>query len=169
MPDIIKTIESWRRARRVHQFLAQTERWADPAAPVSPPANAGEDTRATNATAYGSMVQDAAGFYVFQLGRGEPQRKPVARLWFVFRGRLYGSFEIARIERNAGQFEELVTMYKREDLAKEWHLRPDNWVAICKPPFTFLKGKHVYYSGFQGWRYFELDKYRQTPDARWNF
>jgi hypothetical protein len=151
MPDIIKTIESWRRPRRVHRFLAHTQRWEDP----------------RDATAYGSLVQDAAGFYVFQLGRGEPQRKPVRRLWFVFRGRLYGSFEIVRIERNAGQFEDLVTMYKREDLAKEWHLRDDNWVVICKPPFAFFKGRHIYYEDFQGWRYFDLESYRKLPEARW--
>jgi hypothetical protein len=153
MPDIIKTIESWRRARRVHEFLAYSQSWIDPG----------------DATAYEWVVLDAAGYYVFQLGCGEPQRKPVERLWFVFRGRLYGSFEIARIERNVGQFAALVTLYKRENLATEWHLRPDNWVAVCMPPFRFFKGKHVYYQGFQGWHYFELDKYRQTPEARWNF
>lgn len=153
MPDIVKTIESWRRPRRVHQFLANRTHWEEPSV----------------TTAYGSLAQDGAGFYVFQLGRGEPQRKPVENLWFVFRGRLYGHFQIARIERNAGQFADLVTLYKREDLATEWHLRDDNWVAICKPPFHFLKGKHVYYSGFQGWRYFALEQYRMTNDARWNF
>ena len=152
MPDIIKTIESWRRARRVHRFLAYTQGWED----------------AEETTAYGSLAI-RRGLYVFQLGRGEPQRKPVARLWFVFRGRLYGHFQIARIERNVGQFADLVTLYKREDLAKEWHLRDDNWVAVCKPPFQFFKGKHVYYSGFQGWRYFALEQYRTTNDARWNF
>jgi len=155
MADIIKTIESWRRPRRVHQFLAHAHRW--------------EDAANAMAMAYGSMIQDAGGYYAFQLGRGEPQRKPVGRLWFVFRGRLYGSFEIARIERNVGQFEDLVTMYKHEGLAVDWHLRPDNWVAICKPPFAFFKGAHVYYEGFQGWRYFEFEAYSASLEAKYGF
>ena len=166
MPDIIKTIESWRRPRRVHQFLARTKIWKDPFAPSPIALFEGKDR---DLMIYGSMCAAESGFYVFQLGRGEPCRQPVARLWFVFCGRLYGSFEIARIERNEGQFEELITMYKREDLAKEWHLRMGNWVAICKPPFTFFKGKHVHYQGFQGWRYFDLEAYRATLAARWNF
>lgn len=166
MPDIIKTIESWRRPRRVHEFLAHTRTWLDPHGPA-PVAlfNAGD----RDVTVYGSMCRGQEGFYVFPLGRGEPKRKPIGCLWFVFRGRIYGSFALARIERNIGQFEDLVTMYKREDLAKEWHLRHDNWVAVCKPPFQFFKGTHVYYQGFQGWRYFESEKYRETNDARWNF
>jgi hypothetical protein len=166
MSDIIKTIESWRRARRVHQFLAHTQTWSDPHSPAPVALFDAEDQ---DVTAYGSMCRNNSGFYVFQLGRGEPKRKPVEHLWFVFRGRLYGSFEIARIERNVGQFADLVTLYKREDLAKEWHLRDDNWVAVCRPPFKFFRGRHVYYSGFQGWRYFDLEQYRHTIDAKMNF
>lgn len=147
--DIIKTIESWRRPRRVHQFLAHEHGFADP----------------SDLAAYGSMVSSNAGFYVFQLGKGKPKHVP-DRLWFVFRGRLYGNFEIARIEQNVGQFEDLATMYRREDLACEWHLRPDNWMAICKPPFSFFRGKHVYYGGFQGWRYFDFATYVKSMEAK---
>lgn len=162
MPDIIKTIESWRRPRRVHQFLANTQIWRDPF-PETPVALFEGDGR--DVAAYGSMVRSDSGFYVFQLGRGKPKQEP-KNLWFVYRGRVYGHFEIARIERNEGQFEELVTMYKREDLASEWHLGFGNYVAICKPPFEFFKGRKVFYSGFQGWRYFDLEQYRNSIDAK---
>ena len=159
--DIIKTIEGWRRPERVKAFLGRTKTFSEP-----------QDS------AYGSMVLGKGGFYVFQLGRGKPHRNPVERLWFVFQGKLYGHFAVARIEQNIGQFADLVTLYKKESIATEWHLRDDNWVVLCKPPFIFRDACGYYcdelvghvdhsepvrYQGFQGWRYFDLETYLKTP------
>jgi hypothetical protein len=149
MPDIIKTIESWRRPERVRAFLGRLRGIGKPC------------------VAYGSMVQAPEdGFFLFQLGRGQPQRRPLERLWFVYQGKIYGHFRISEVVRNVGQFEDLVTMYKRESLAVEWHLKPDNWVVVCAPRFEFHSGDVVFHEGFQGWRYFDFEAYRQTTDAK---
>lgn len=146
MSDIIKTIESWRDPRRVKDFLTAFRNEEDAS------------------VAYGSMVQNRDdGVYVFQLGRGQPKQKPITRLWFVYRGRIYGSFRVAEIVRNDGRFQDLVTMYKRESPAKDWRLRDDNWVAVCTPPFEFHTGRRLFHDGFQGWRYFDLEAYRMSP------
>jgi hypothetical protein len=43
------------------------------------------------------------------------------------------------------------------------------WVAICAGPMQRLKEK-LYHDGFRGWRYFDLDEYRASGDAkrRWS-
>lgn len=162
MPEIIKTIESWRDPERVRANLSR----------------------------YGEIGQREApelvGYYAFQLGRGKPKRQPVTRLWFAYQGKLYGSFKVDRIEQNAGQWEE----HLKEFMEAGYSFRHDNWLAVCVPPFEFFgegvsrrpdgahgKGREaapeaatqdIYYTGFQGWRYFDLESYRRMPEANFS-
>jgi hypothetical protein len=43
--------------------------------------------------------------------------------------------------------------------------KPDAWVAVYPAPFHRLK-KKLYHQGFRGWRYFDLESYRGTMDAK---
>lgn len=127
MPDVIKTIESWRDARRVLAFLHSHDHSPDP------------EWR-----------------FIFNLGRGCPQR-PVGRLYFVFKGRVLGWFAIESFQQNVGQFEGYSKMFSG------WS--PARWVMVCQPPFTRIK-ERIYKRGFQGWRYFDLEAYRNSSEAK---
>lgn len=118
--------------------------------------------------------------YFFQLGRACPQRaKAIAGSWrvgsqlidgfrgveqihFTHRGILLGHFDVQLIAQNAGQFPILTTM---DGGASDWQLKPDRWVVVCAPPFHRLKDR-IYHEAFRGWRYFDLDAYRGTREAK---
>lgn len=101
-----------------------------------------------------------ADFY-FSVGRGKPQQK-VEKLWYTHRGRILGSFNIRQLVQNDG------TLPKLESITgevSEWQFKPDIWVAICDGPIERLEEK-LYFSGFRGWRYFNLDEYRDSFEAK---
>lgn len=99
--------------------------------------------------------------YYFTLGRGTPQAK-VERLWFTYQGRIIGWFPVTEIIVNVGQIPALNRLDGGES---EWQIKKDARVAICIPPCRRLKGR-IFMSGFRGWRYFNIDEYRETVEAR---
>jgi hypothetical protein len=101
-----------------------------------------------------------ARFY-FSLGRGKPKQE-VSRIWFTHRGRIIGSFPIEQVVRNDGSLPKLRSL---QDRVSEWQFKHDIWVAVCRPPIERL-GDRVYCEGFRGWRYFDLETYRQTVGAK---
>ena len=106
------------------------------------------------------------GEFYFTLGRAKPTRE-VQRLWYTHQGQVIGSFQINRIVINDGTLPKLRSITGE---VSEWQIKPDSWVAICKPPFTRLRRsrtERVYHDGFRGWRYFDFDQYAQTPESRY--
>jgi hypothetical protein len=99
--------------------------------------------------------------YYFTLGRGMPQ-KPIDRLWFTWRGRILGSFVVDHIAVNDGSFPRLRRLDGEESA---WQIKPDARVAICIEDCQPLK-ERLYMGGFRGWRYFDIDAYRETPASR---
>ena len=101
------------------------------------------------------------GTYYFALGRGKPKQN-IERLWFTYRGRILGCFKIERIIVNDGNLPRLRSLSGEES---EWQIKPDAYVAICSPPCE-KPGHRAFMTGFRGWRYFDVDKYTQTPESR---
>lgn len=101
-----------------------------------------------------------AAFY-FTLGLHRP-KQAVENLYFTHQGRILGHFTVEQIVQNAGQLPKLTTL---DGQPSQWQIKPDRWVAVCDPPFHLIKEK-VYHEAFRGWRYFDLDVYRQSPNAR---
>lgn len=99
--------------------------------------------------------------FFFTLGRGKPQHK-IEKLWFTHRGRVVGHFDVIAVVQNDGG---LPRLRRLDGEPSEWQIKPDRFVAVCSPPVHLLKEK-VYFEGFRGWRYFDLETYRTTPDAR---
>jgi hypothetical protein len=97
----------------------------------------------------------------FTLGRGMPKQK-VDYLWFTYQGRIIGRFKIDRIVVNDGTLPRLSRIDGGES---EWQIRKDAKVAICAPPCIRLK-ERIFMSGFRGWRYFDLESYRETSESR---
>jgi hypothetical protein len=94
--------------------------------------------------------------YFFTLGRGRPKRADPAHLYFTHKGIIVGHFEVAEIVQNSGQLPPLTNM---DGDPSAWQIKPDAWVAVCRPPFHRLEEK-LYHEGFRGWRYFDLAAYR---------
>jgi hypothetical protein len=107
-----------------------------------------------------AFTHDWGRFY-FTLSRGKPA-KPVDTLFFTHRGRILGHFQIAEIVQNAGQLPKLRSISGE---TSEWQIKADSWVAICDPPFHFLE-ERVFYSGFRGFRYFDLAAHRRTIESK---
>lgn len=103
----------------------------------------------------------AFALYYFTLGRGKP-RQPVSRIWFTYRGRILGSFEVDAVVCNDGS---LPTLRRLDGQESEWQIRKDAWVAVCVPGCDRLRDR-VFMSGFRGWHYFELDSYRKNPESK---
>ena len=101
------------------------------------------------------------GNFYFTLGRGKPKQE-IERLYFTHRGRVICYFNVAQIVQNAGQLPKLRSVSNRES---EWQIKPDAWVAICPAPCTWLN-EEVFHGGFRGYRYFDLESYRNTLDAK---
>lgn len=106
-------------------------------------------------------VEPIWGNYFFTLGRGKPAQS-IERIWFTYRGRILGNFNVNKIVVNDGS---LPHLHKLSDLESDWHIKPDMHVAICASGCERLK-ERVFMSGFRGYRYFNLSEYRSTPDAR---
>jgi len=101
--------------------------------------------------------------YYFTLGRGRPQRpEPVTRIYFTHRSVILGHFWIEEIVQNKGQLPLLTTL---DGDPSEWQIKPDRWVAVCRPPFHRLE-ERIYHTGFRGWRYFDLAAYSATLDSK---
>ena len=100
--------------------------------------------------------------YFFTLGRGMPKQK-VERLWFTYEGRILGWFPVEAIIVNVGQIPALNRLDGGES---DWQIRKDAKVAICNPPCVRLKDR-LFMSGFRGWRYFNLENYKQTSESRY--
>lgn len=101
--------------------------------------------------------------YYFTLGRGRPKRpEPVTELWFTHLSVILGHFEIEEIVQNKGQLPLLTTL---DGKPSEWQIKPDRWVAVCRPPFH-RQSEKLFHSGFRGWRYFDVAAYSKTLDAK---
>lgn len=100
--------------------------------------------------------------YFFTLGRGRPKRITPEQIYFTHKGIVIGHFAIADIVQNVGQIPKLTNM---DGDPSAWQIKPDAWVAVCRPPFVRLEDK-IYHEGFQGWRYFDLGSYRGTIGAK---
>jgi hypothetical protein len=101
--------------------------------------------------------------YFFTLGRGQPRRRPLPNaLYFTHCGRIIGHFEITEIVQNAGQLPKLTTL---DGEPSEWQIKADAWVAVCDPPFVPMRDR-IYFAGFRGFRYFDLETYKYTREAK---
>lgn len=99
--------------------------------------------------------------FYFTLGRGKP-KDAVDRLYFTHGGKILGSFKIDEIKRNDGSLPKLRSI---EDQVSEWQIKPDHYVAICRAPFVRLTDR-LYYPGFRGFRYFDVEAYRGSMDSK---
>ncbi len=104
--------------------------------------------------------EEFPGSYYFTLGRGKPKQQ-IERLWWTWRGRILGYFEIKQIQQNIGQFGHLHSISDGE----AWTIRPDHWVAICHTACV-PSPERIYMSGFRGFRYFDFESYRKTAESR---
>lgn len=108
--------------------------------------------------------------YFFVFGRGRPKER-VENLWFTFRGRVLGWFEVVEVKANVGDLYDFVTgkecrtMEGTPVTTPGWHPKLGVYLAICRPPFHLLKSR-LYLAGFRGWRYFDFLSYRLTPEAK---
>lgn len=110
-----------------------------------------------------------SNFY-FTLGRGRPKRWDlitgglvvVTEIYFTHNGVILGHFDITEIVQNKGQLPLLTTLGGEPS---EWQIKPDRWVAVCRPPFHYI-GEELFHAGFRGWRYFDLAAYRATLDSK---
>jgi len=102
---------------------------------------------------------DHSGRFLFNVGNGCPQRK-VARLFFVFHGRILGWFAVAGIEKRTA---ELSLEYARQYSPP--YFKAAKFLFICARPFHFIR-ERVFYEGFRGWRYFDFETYRNSLDAK---
>lgn len=100
--------------------------------------------------------------FYFVVSRGKPAQ-PIEHLWYTHQGELLGRFVVRDIVCNVGQLPKLRSL---ENRASEWQIKRDRWVAICPGPFIPLEGETIYHDSFRGFRYFNVDVYRETPDAR---
>lgn len=100
--------------------------------------------------------------FFFTLGMHKP-KQTVEQLYFTHQGQLLGHFEVAEIVQNAGQLPKLTTL---DGEPSQWQIKPDRWVAVCDPPFHLLNGKNIYHEAFRGWRYFDFEVFRNSPESR---
>ena len=99
--------------------------------------------------------------FYFTLGRGMPKQQ-IERLWFTYQGRIVGWFPVEEIIVNVGQIPALNRLDGGES---EWQIKKDAKVAICTPPCVRLK-ERLFMDGFRGYRYFDLDEWRENPLSR---
>lgn len=99
--------------------------------------------------------------YYFTLGRGKP-KQPITRIWFTWRGRILGSFEVGVVVCNDGSLPRLSRIDGGES---EWQIRKDAWVVICNAGCDRIR-ERVFMPGFRGWRYFDLESYRSEPGSK---
>jgi hypothetical protein len=99
--------------------------------------------------------------YYFTLGRARPKKEP-GWLYFTHRSRIIGYFDVNEVVQNAGQLPKLTTL---DGGPSEWQIKSDAWVAVCVPPFHRVR-ERLYHESFRGWRYFDLQAYRGTVDAK---
>lgn len=121
--------------------------------------------RAVSAAATARMFSEKSPAfcrYYFALGRGRPKQE-VDRLWFTYLGRIIGYFRVDEIVVNDGT---LPRLNRLDGTPGEWQIAKDAYVAICNPPAVRLKDR-VFMDGFRGFRYFDIDEYRKTPDSRY--
>lgn len=98
--------------------------------------------------------------FFFTLGRGKPRIQP-ERIYFTHRSKIVGSFRILEIVQNAGQLPKLRSLSGE---TSEWQIKKDMWVAVCDD-YRALSEK-IFCLGFRGWRYFDLELYRGSLDAK---
>ena len=105
------------------------------------------------------------GTFYFTLGRGKPQ-KEISELWYTHRGEIIGHFSVGTVVRNMG--DNLPRLRSITGEVSEWQSKLMNWVALCPPPFFPLHKAYgrIFHEAFRGWRYFDLESYRSTIDAK---
>jgi hypothetical protein len=108
------------------------------------------------------MFTDDAKYsaYYFTIGRGKPKEK-IERIWWSYQGRIIGSFKVDRLVINDGTLPQLGSISGGD----EWSIKPDRWVAICESGGEPLK-ERLFFAGFRGWRYFDIESYRNTPESK---
>ncbi len=94
--------------------------------------------------------------------RKEPQRE-IEKIYFTHQGVVLGYFDVLGIARNDGSLPKLRSLSNR---VSEWQFKPDVYVLTCKPPMHWLEGEKVHHDSFRGWRYFAIDEYRGTLEAK---
>lgn len=99
--------------------------------------------------------------YYFTLGRGKPKQS-LEKIWFTYRGRILGWFEIEALVVNDGT---LPRLNRLDGAPSEWQIRKDAYVLVCAPPCQCVP-ERVFHEGFRGWRYFDFESYKLSTDAR---
>ena len=108
------------------------------------------------------MFTDDAKYsaYYFTIGRGKPKEK-IERIWWSYQGRIIGSFKVDRLVINDGSLPQLGSISGGD----MWEIKPDRWVAICESGGELLN-ERLFYAGFRGWRYFDIDDYRKCRESK---
>jgi hypothetical protein len=109
-------------------------------------------------------ARDTFAVYYFTIGRGKPKQE-IDKLWFTYRGRILGHFDVTEVVCNLG--DNIPKLRRIDGGDSEWQIKRDHWVAICDPPFFRLREK-LFYSSFRGFRYFDIDQWRERPESRIN-
>jgi hypothetical protein len=99
--------------------------------------------------------------YYFTLGRGKPKQQ-IDRLWFTYRGRVLGYFNVDHLIQNDGSLPRLRSISNEES---EWQVKRDHWIVVCESSCVRLKDR-LFMSGFRGFRYFDIENYRQTLESK---
>jgi hypothetical protein len=99
--------------------------------------------------------------FYFTLGRGRP-KQPIEKVWFTYRGRILGWFEVEALVVNDGSLPRLNRLDGGES---EWQIKKDAYVLICNPP-CHRCGDRVFHEPFRGWRYFNYAAYSSTMAAK---
>jgi hypothetical protein len=103
-------------------------------------------------------------WYYFTLGRGKP-KQAIDRMWFTYGGRILGSFAVKEIVCNDGS---LPALNRLDGGESGWQIARDAWVAVCPAPITRIQ-ERIFYEGFRGWRYFDLESHKVKPLSRVRF
>jgi hypothetical protein len=107
---------------------------------------------------------EPGGLFYFTLGRGKPKQE-IEKLWFTYCGRIIGYFRVLKIVTDDEVPDDLHFISEPK---KHWAPRKHRWVAVCKSGCVRAPVR-VFMGGFRGWRYFDFEAYRGTPEARCRF
>src|SRR5205807_3050368 len=117
-----------------------------------------------------SIFTHSWGNFYFSLGRGRPKQE-IEHVWYTHQGSILGKFTIAEIVFNENELT-LPRLRSLSNRESQWQFRPGIYVMVCAGPFVPLSevpgvedGGEVFHDSFRGWRYFNFDEYRNSPEA----